>query len=147
MIETKAEDTVEAVPEATETNEVEVSEAKAEDTVEATETEAKTEIASEAPLEAKAEPVFETLEVIDAAAAPDAEMETRDAPVEEAEAAVAEVAAAPPPAEEGVERIVGGDGSGGCVRPRGPPPPPPSAPAAQKPAKGKKGKKGKRGKK
>ena len=125
MTETKAEDTVEAVPEATETNEVEASEAKAEDTVEATETEAKTEIASEAPLEAKAEPVFETLEVIDAAAAPDAEMETRDAPVEEAEAAVAEAAAAPPRGG-GVERIVGGDGSGGCVRP--PPPPPPSPP-------------------
>ena len=146
MTETKAEDTVEAVPEATETNEVEASEAKAEDTVEATETEAKTEIASEAPLEAKAEPVFETLEVIDAAAAPDAEMETRDAPVEEAEAAVAEAAAAPPPAEEASNESSAGMAPADVSAPE-PPPAAPEPPAAQKPAKGKKGKKGKRGKK
>lgn len=146
MTETKAEDTVEAVPEATEMNEVEASEAKAEDTVEATETEAKTEIASEAPLEAKAEPVFETLEVIDAAAAPDAEMETRDAPVEEAEAAVAEAAAAPPPAEEASNESSAATAPVDVSAPE-PPPAAPEPPAAQKPAKGKKGKKGKRGKK
>ena len=148
MTETKAEDTVEAVPEATETNEVEVSEAKAEDTVQATETEAKTEIASEAPLEAKAEPVFEILEVINAAAAPDAEMETRDAPVEEAEAAVAEAAAAPPPAEEASNESSAAMAPADVSAPEPPPPPAaPEPPAAQKPAKGKKGKKGKRGKK
>ena len=111
---------------ATEAKEVEVSEAKAEETVEVT--------------EAKEVEVSETVEVTDAAAAPDAEMETRDAPAEEAEAAVAEAAVAEHPGDVSTPEAP-------AAAPEAPAAAP-IVPAAQKQAKGgKKGKKGKRGKK
>ena len=127
--EAKAEETVEV----TET------EAKAEEAVEVTETEAKAEETVEVT-EAKEVEVSETVEVTDAAAAPDAEMETRDAPAEEAEAAVAEAAVAEHPGDVSTPEAP-------AAAPEAPAAAP-IVPAAQKQAKGgKKGKKGKRGKK